>query len=556
MLMGPGAPFEMGDEDVLGATMPVFIKRPRSILAYLANAIETMPDRDYLVFPDRRVTFGGIAAPIAAAAQRLADDYGVGRGDRLAISSANVYDYAVTFWAATSLGAITVAMNGWWTAAESLDGLAVTTPKVIFADDPRADRLEAAGVELGAPLVRFGGPWWDEASEDPAATIPHATIRHAAIAGDEDDPFLILFTSGTTGRAKGAVITHRANIHFLMSHSLTGAATAMLNGTAGANIHHKTLGASPMFHISGMTAQLIMAPLGGMTIVYPPVGRWSEEQHVRMSAEHGITRWSLVPTQAWRIVEFPDLASYDLTALVGLGGGSAVWPPELLRELTNKFPNAVAGLGLGFGMTETCGLGTSLPAALVADHADSVGVPSAGVSVEVRDPDTNQTVPEGEVGEICMRSAANFLEYWDNPQATAAAIDRERWYYTGDFGYIRDGLLYLEGRRSDLIIRGGENIYPAEIENRLVEHPGVFEAAVVGVPHPQLGQEVAAYVTRTPGVAAVSEAELVEFLAASLAKFKVPTSITFVDDFPRNATGKVLKAELLDPSAPARFVSE
>lgn len=551
-LMGPGAPFEMHSERVLGTDLEVFVRRDRSILDSLRTAATRWPERDYVVFPDRHVTYGEIIAPIATAARRLSDDYGIGRGDRVAILSANVYEYVVTFWAIVAVGAIDVALNGWWTAAEIMHGIELTEPKLIFADGARAERL--AGRELGVPLVPFeGAPWWG--TDDPAATLPEVHV-------DEDDPFAILFTSGTTGRAKGAVITHRSNIHFNMAHALSGAATALLNGSASSGTAHRVLGAAPLFHVSGLTAQLTMAPMSGMAIYYPPVGRWSERRHLEMTQQHRITRWSLVPTQAWRIVEVPDIADFDLSSVVGFGGGSAVWPPELLRTLHERVPAAVRGLGLGYGMTETTGLGTSLPAALVVDHPDSVGVASPGVSVEVRDPDTGEVLPEGSVGEICIRTAANILGYWGDPAATARALDAERWYRTGDFGAIRDGLLYVEGRRSDLIIRGGENIYPAEIENRLMEHPGVSEAAVVGVPHPQLGEEVVAFVLRAPaavdGVAGdpVTGDELAAFVGEALAPFKVPREVHFVESFPRTATGKIIKAELVDDTHVSAFVGE
>jgi acyl-CoA synthetase (AMP-forming)/AMP-acid ligase II len=206
-------------------------------------------------------------------------------------------------------------------------------------------------------------------------------------------------------------------------------------------------------------------------------------------------------------------------------------------------------------MTETNGLGTSLQPPFTYSHPESVGRPSAGVEVEVRDPATGAAVGEGETGEVCLRTAASLLCYWDNEAATAGALDEQRWYRTGDFGYIRDGLLFLEGRRHDLIIRGGENIYPAEIENRLVEHPDIAEVAVVGVDHPTLGQEVKAFVVVAPG-GTMTEADVRDWTAAALASFKVPAHVAFVASLPRNAMGKVLRAQLLDPSATATFVEE
>jgi acyl-CoA synthetase (AMP-forming)/AMP-acid ligase II len=300
---------------------------------------------------------------------------------------------------------------------------------------------------------------------------------------------------------------------------------------------------------------LVMAPMSGMTIVYAPPGKWDEDIHLRLTEQHHATVWSLVPTQLWRLLEWPTLGQYDLASLQSVGGGSAVWPPELLRRLGELLPGVRTALGLGYGMTETNGLGTSLRGKATFERPTSVGQAGPTVEVQVRDPESGVVLGEGEIGEIYMRSAANFLGYWGNPDATAAVLSEDRWYRTGDHGHIFERFVYLEGRRSDLIIRGGENIYPAEIEIRLIEHPDVVEVAVVGVDHPTLGQEAKAYVVlRTPG--ALDVAAVKEFAGGALASYKVPTYVEFLDVLPHNASGKVLKHLLGQPAAASGFVEE
>jgi acyl-CoA synthetase (AMP-forming)/AMP-acid ligase II len=206
-------------------------------------------------------------------------------------------------------------------------------------------------------------------------------------------------------------------------------------------------------------------------------------------------------------------------------------------------------------MTETNGIGTSLRGNDSCLYPDSVGRATATVQVEVRDAATRRPVADGEIGEIALRSAATFVGYWRNPEATAKALDEARWYHTGDYGYIQDGRLYLAGRRQDLIIRGGENIYPAEVENRLFEHPDVDEVAVVGVEHAMLGQEVWAYVVRVAG-GTLAEDEAMAWCSQVLAGFKVPSRVVFVDSLPHNASGKILRHLIGKDQSGSGFVEE
>jgi len=545
--MGPGAPFEMAREDVLGTTMDVFVRRPRNLTRLLTSAAERFADQPYLTFPDRSYTYRSVLGPVASTAAALRDRYGVRQGDRVAIAAANSADWVIGFWATTVLGAITVAMNGWWTGPEMAYGLELTRPRVLLGDERRLGRLQ--GIEHGVETVMFPT---ELESHAPDAALPDVDPA-------EDDPFLILFTSGTTGRPKGALISHRSNIHFIQSSLLNGAAgTAITNpGALGKPPASPPciINASPLFHVGGLNCQVVMAMATGMHIVYPPQGKWQEKTHLELSERHRATSWSLVPTQLWRILDYPELDRFDLSSVATVGGGSAVWPPELLRTLGERLPNIRPNLAMGFGSTETNGLGTNLRMHWTYEHPESIGYPAPGVEVEIREPGGTDVLDDGVVGEICMRTAAGFLGYWDNPEATAAAIDHERWYRTGDFGHVTDGFVYLEGRRRDLIIRGGENIYPAEIENRLLEHPAVAEVAVIGVPHQVLGQQVKAFVVRHAG-AEVDADGLRAFAAGSLAAYKIPEHVQFVDSLPYNATGKVLKHLLEHPEAASDFVPE
>ena len=552
-LTGPGAPFELREEDVLGAPMLVLANRPKTLIELLHGAAERMGDRPYVVFPDREHTFASILQPIASVAAALRDRYGIGPGDRVAVVAPNSIEYALVFWATTALGAITVGLNGWWTGEEIAYAVDLTEPKVLFGDRRRLERLEGIELAEGLPIVEFEREFAELEQHAPDAPFPDVPI-------DEDDPFVILFTSGTTGRPKGVMLSHRSNIHFLMASMLNGAVSMMTNAEAGVAVAPPVersiiISAAPMFHIAGLNCQLVASTLMGVTIVYPPPGRWQEEIHLQLTQQHGATTWALVPTQLWRIVDFPDLDQYDTSSVRNVGGGSAVWPPELLRTLAERIPSAKAGTALGYGSTETTGLGTTLRPGPGLEHTDSIGMASATMQVQVRDPETDKVLPEGEVGEICVRGASCFLGYWRNPEATAKALDDDRWYRTGDFGVIRNGYVHLEGRRQDLIIRGGENISPIEIENRLFEHPDIAEVAVIGVDHPKLGQEVVAVVVlHTPG--ALTEDDVKQWVAAALAGFKVPSQVEFRDALPHNASGKVLKHVLASPEASSGFVEE
>ncbi len=549
-LVGPGAPFELVEEEVLGTPIQVFADRPRTIVEILRSGADAFAGRPYVVFPERQLTFDAVIGPVAAVARSLKETYGVGRGDRVAICSANCVEFVLTFWAVTALGGVTAALNGWWTGPEMAYALELTEPKLLLGDRRCLGRLD--GIDLpGLPRVLFEEDFAALESAGAGADLPDEDI-------DEDDPFLILFTSGTTGRSKGAMISHRSNIHFGLATRL-GAAEGMATAPPGQPSAPPTLpcsiSASPMFHVAGLNCSLVLAPMNGLTIVYPPAGRWSEASQLELTEKHGATMWSLVPTQLWRLLDWPALGDYDLSSLKTVGGGSAVWAPELLRRLEQQLPWVRPGLSLGYGMTETNGLGTALRLDNTYSHPDSIGRPSATVQVEIRDPDTHAALPDGQVGEIALRCGSVFLGYWRNPEATAKALDADRWYHTGDFGHVRDGFVYLEGRRQDLIIRGGENVYPVEIENRLIEHPGVAEVAVVGLTHATLGQEVAAYVVeKVPG--SLAAADIRDWCSATLAGFKVPTQVEFVSELPHNASGKVLKHLLGSHLPPSDFVQE
>ena len=489
-LTGPGAPFEQRPEVVLGSEMPVFAQRARSARQMLQAATARLGDQPFLVFPERTFTYRSIHRSISAVAASLADRFGVGPGEprrhRQPEHRGPCHHRLGDRLARRGRGRAQrlVDRGGNGPRGE------LTQPRVVFGDRRRLERIPAGVVDPAVPLVCFEDDFARLEAAGEGRPLPPDTVR-------EDDPLTILFTSGTTGRPKGAVLSHRCHVNMMMQAALQGQVGAFAGeGGAGA-APPISIGVSPMFHVSGFSSAVIGGALTGLTIVYPPPGRWDPDVHLELTQRHRVSSWPIVPTQLWRLLEHPRLGDFDLSSLQRVGGGGSTFQPELWRQVGQRLPQ-VARMATGYGMTETTGAGTHHDGQAAIDHPDAVGAPVPGYAICVRDPEGG-LLPEGQTGEIHLRGASNFIGYWDDPDATNRALDHDRWYRTGELGHMEGGLLYLDGRGSDLIIRGGENIYPIEIENRLIEHPGIAEAAVIGVADRVLGEKVKAVIVAHPG---------------------------------------------------------
>ncbi len=546
ILTGPGAPFEVVEEQVLGETMRVFADRPGSLREIFDNAT-TMGDAPCLVFSDgqteRRLSFAELGAQVAATANLLQQDFGVGPGDRVAILAANCPEWIVTFWATISLGGIAVGLNGWWKGPEIIYGLQDSAPKVLVADQKRLQRLGRQG--LSVPVISIEDEFQDRIAPYFGSELPSADIN-------EDDPAVILYTSGTTGRSKGAVQTHRNIIALMMCNFFSGARLAMAYPPDDDSPENCVMVTSPLFHVSGLHNAAVTCLASGTRSVWFS-GRFDAGAALRLIESEQVTAWGFTQTLLHRLLHHPEAEQTDLSSIRTLGGGGSVIPPELQDRARQLMPNIRPTLGVGYGLTECGSLATLNVGKELAAHPKSVGRPLPLVDIEIRD-DRGNGVADGEHGEVCIRSPLVMLEYWRNPQATEQAFFPGRWLRSGDYGRIDDGRLFLASRMRDLIIRGGENIYPAEIEQRLVQHPEVAEAAVTGVDHPELGQEVKAWVVPETG-ASLDEHNLHAWVADALADFKIPAHWEIrVTPLPRNATGKVVKPALA--SGETQFIGE
>jgi steroid-24-oyl-CoA synthetase len=536
-LLAPGAPFELAVEDVLGERLGVFRNRARSLRELLARSA-AFGEREYIVYEGRRLGFDAHLRAVASTARALEERYGVGPGDRVALLAANCPEWVIAFWAATSLGAVAVGLNGWWAGDEVLYGLSDAEPRVLIGDRRRLERI--AGTDPGIPVVEIERDFDSLLRHAPDAALPGRPLA-------EDDPACILYTSGTTGRPRGAVSSHRAIVALVMLNLLNGTRAMLAAARSGAPPAPRrppcALVTTPFFHVSGLyTGAVMMLAVGARMVLR--AGRFDAVDAMRLIEQEQVTTWGPMGTMAYRVAHHPERTRFDLSSIVQIGSGGSPMHPDLQAAIREAFPSARRSLGLGYGLTESGALATVCSGEELLAHPDSVGRPLPTVELEIRSPE-GRPLPEGEEGEIHIRSPLVMLEYWRNPEATKEALLPGRWLRTGDVGRIVDGRLYVNARARDLILRGGENVYPVEIEQRLEAHPDVQEAAVVGIDHPELGQEVKAVVVALPGRSPSPEA-LAAWVGETLAAFKVPTRFEIRrEPLPRNATGKVLKHVLL-----------
>jgi len=534
-LLAPGAPFEMADEDVLGEPMQVFVQRARSLRQLLAQA-GRFGDSDYAVFHNggrrRALTFADHERRVASVAAALADR-GVGAGDRVAILAANCPEWIITFWATVSLGAVAVACNGWWTRDEIVHALAHTTPALLVADAKRLARLD--GADPGMPVVVIEEDFVDLEGFAPDAALPDIPI-------DEDQPALLQFTSGTTGRSKAAVLSHRSVVAFVQVVTFLGAAQAASVGLPSTGPSRPRLAVFPMFHISGLQSASITPMATGAGNVWP-MGRFDPATVIRLTTEEGIYAWNGTATHVFRLLQDPMIETLDVSLVQNVAIGGSATTPELVRATEERFPHLVDTFTSGYGLTESGGMVSHAGNAMLQANADSVGMAMPTVGVRIVDEDGVE-VPDGENGSICVRSPLVMLGYWEDVEATDQAFLPGRWLRTGDYGRLQGGELFLASRLRDLILRGGENVYPIEVEARLEQHPAVAECAVYGVDHETLGQEVKAVVVLVDG-ASLDLVGARAFCGEKLADYKLPEYLeVWAGPLPRNAGGKVVKAVL------------
>ena len=549
-LTGPGGMFEVVTEEVLGRPTQVYASRMPSLRSVAEVGLLRGDDQPFLVYGDRSYGFGTFVQTANGTAHALRDRFGVSKGDRVAVLSQNNPEWCLTFWATVQQGAVLVGLNGWWTTDEIEYGLQDSGAKVLVADRRRFERIagsldEAPDLEhvflvdcSPADVGLADDPRVHEFSELVGSPTPSFVDEEIA----EDDYAVIFYTSGTTGRPKGAISTHRsmiANLQNTMYGAVAGSMTgggALPDTNAGQNV---ALFTSPLFHVSGCHSTLVVGLLAGLKLVMPE-GRFTPETALELIQEHAVTVWATVPTMVWRVCEHPDRHAYDTSSVRSVAFGGSPSADELQRMIHDTFPN-VSSTSNAYGLTETSSVATVISGQDALDKPTSVGPPVPTVSLKIVGL-TGEDLGVGETGEVCITGPILMASYWNKPEATAEAIDADGWLHTGDVGHLdEEGFLFITDRKKDMIIRGGENIYSVEIEQRLVNHPEIADAAIYGVPHPELGEEVKATVQLEEG-ASLSEAEVKQWVADGLAAFKVPAyvDLTF-DKLPRNASGKLLK---------------
>ena len=537
-MTGTGGQLTLGSADRFGQSLPTIAVAPPSLPAYMAHYCAEHADATFLVAGAERVTFAQAHAAALRVARALVAHHGIAKGDRIGIAMRNSPSWIVLYMGIVIAGGVTTLLNGWWQAEELATAIGDVGCTLVFADGPRVARL--AGVEDATRVI---------AIDD---TLPLAAALASVIAHDDPavvlpdvagaDHATILFTSGSTGKSKGALSDHRAVTQAIFSY-LTQALAMLSIATADGNPPEgqpATLLNLPLFHVTGMVPVLLQSFAMGRKLVLMP--KWDAEEAMRLIEAERVSYFVGVPLMSFEMLTHPHRDRYDLSTVTDFAAGGAPRPVEHVRRIADELPGAPL---IGYGLTETNAVGTGNWRSNYIAKPNSAGTASKPlVEVAILN-DAGVAVAQGQRGEVCIRTVCNFIEYWRNPAATAAAFTADGFFRSGDIGYLdEDGYLFIVDRKKDIIIRGGENISCQEVEAALYENPAVAEAAVFGLADERLG-EVPGAVVHLAEDAEMTADGLRAYLGEHIAAFKVPARIWIsAAALPRLGTEKIDKVSL------------
>ena len=553
----PGTAFATAPMDIAGQQLEVFRHIPRNLGEIYALAMAT-PAATFLVYQEERFSFAETLTLAAAMARVLQQTYAIQHGDRVAICARNSPEWCIAYMAITLMGAVVVPMNSWWRSAELEYGLRDSGARLMFADPARIALATPCLKQLGVEVIAIKP---EPASPYPefyalAASLPPLTPAEIIACNVQpEDNVSIMYTSGSTGEPKGVLSTHRNITHALYTWKFIKEINEILRPELveeNPEFPVAILANVPLFHVTGSHAQFLASFLYARKFVM--MYKWDAAVALQLIEKERISVFHGVPTMTWELMQAEQFAHTDLRSLRALQSGGAPRPPEHLSLMLQRFPDRALP-GLGYGLTETNAIGAIITGDFYKARPNSTGRPSPPVTTIKISDEAGNSLPEGAIGEICIKGPTVMKGYWNKP-AESAAVIRDGWFYSGDIGMLDEcGFLIIIDRAKDIVIRGGENIGCAEVEYAISEHPAVNEVSVYGIPDIRLGEVPCATVMLKPG-RQLDTAELLGFLQTRIASFKIPHKVFFqYEQLPRIASGKIAKKELRQLSIAALTVS-
>ncbi len=540
LITGPGGPIQVGSVERFGQQLPFITTAPTNLADYVAFFAAQHGDATFLVEGDERLSFKQVYVAARQVAAGLVDGFGVQRGDRVGLAMRNANAWCVAYVGILMAGGCATLLNGWWQGGELAAGITDSEAKLVIADEQRAARLEE--VEHGAKVITL----------DIRQPIDQAIAPITGAGGGADtvlpvltgqDLATILFTSGSTGQSKGAYSRHEAVVQAIFNYVTQTASIVHLLTQDGlmSDIQPATLICTPLFHVTAEIPVFLQSFALGRKLVLMP--KWNADEAMRLIQDEQCNYFVGVPLMSYEILVSPNRKNYDLSTCKSYAGGGAPRPPEHVRRLAAEMGEAKPLLG--YGLTETNAVGCGIINENYVAKPMSTGPASKPlVDMAILDDNGNE-LPQGGVGEVCIRSVANFEGYWNNEAATKAAFFDNGYFRSGDLGYVdEDGYLFIVDRKKDIIIRGGENISCQEVEAAIYEHPDVNECAVFGLPDERLGEVVGAVIWVKPG-STVDDGAMCSFLSQRIAPYKVPCKIWMSNDaLPKLGSEKIDKVSL------------